>query len=102
MYSVSLVFLPSGRVSLSHLEASSDMVHPGDHAGVVAGIVQQVPDEHVQRRQRQLGRVLPGPASLALAWARPRDLGPRVRVPGLAGGGGGHQSRGHRGRGPGH
>ena len=80
---------------MSHLEASSDMVHPGDHAGVVAGIVQQVPDEHVQRRQRQLGRVLPGPASLALAWARPRDLGPRVRVPGLAGGGGGHQSRGH-------
>ena len=84
----------------SHLEASSALIHPGDHTGVVAGVVQQIPDKHVQRRQRQLGRVLPGPASLPLARARPRDLGPGLRVPGLAGGGRGHLHRGLRGRGP--
>ena len=89
---------------ISYLEAPPDIVHPGDHTGVVSRVVEQVPDEHVQGRQGQLGRVFPRPASLALAWTRACDLGPDLgvtRVTGEAGGGGGHLHRGHRGRGPG-
>ena len=72
----------------SYLEASSDIIHPGDDAGVIAGVVKQVPDEHVQRRQRQLRRVLPRPASLAFTRAmRSSDLGGLLSE---AGGGGGH------------
>ena len=50
-------------VILLHLEAAGVLVYPADDGGVVAGAVQQVADEDVQRRQRQLRRVFAGPPS---------------------------------------
>lgn len=56
-------------VIMRHLEAADVLVDPADHGGVVAGAVQQVADEDVQRRQRQLRRVLAGPPAPPLAGA---------------------------------
>ena len=57
----------------SNLKASLLVVDPGYDRRVVARIVEQVPDEHVQGGQGQLGGVLPGPPSLPLNTAGGRS-----------------------------
>ena len=81
---------------LLHLEAAGVLVYPADDGGVVSGAVQQVADEHVQRRQRQLGRVLAGPPAPPLARA---EHGAGARVVGRSltpGADGGLARAGHR------
>ena len=49
----------------SYLKAALLVVHPGYDVGVVPRVVQEVPDEHIEGRQGQLGGVFPRSPPLA-------------------------------------
>ena len=51
---------------VGHLEDAVRVADPADDLGVVEPVVQQVPDEDVEGRERNLGRVLSWATALAL------------------------------------
>jgi hypothetical protein len=51
---------------VAHLEDAVSVADPADDTRVVVAVVEQVPDENVERGERNFGGVLPRPAPLAL------------------------------------